>query len=246
MTASSAPVPGRPSPGDQPSAVLRAVRHGTAHVIAVTGHLDVASACQLGGALTRLAAAHPPDLDTAVIDLTRASVPATGLAALRAAARACGGTLTPRAAADGPGLQALRLGGLGGHLVVHPSLDDALNAAQPAEPGQLRCAASAWSGYTLVTVTGECDTTTAAQLGGAITGQLAEDTARTIVTLTGLRYLDSAGLRALIDARTRLASQGKSLALVNPAPSVAMIFDLTGVGTVFRIYPTLTAATADG
>jgi anti-sigma B factor antagonist len=246
VTASSAPVPGRPAPQDSQQAVLQVVRHGSAHVVQVTGYLDPASARRLEDDLTRLAAAHPPGLDTAVIDLTGADVTAAAAAALMAAARACQDALTLRAAATVPVLQALRLTGLHDHLVIHPSLDDALNSAQPAGPGQLRCTASAWPGYTLVTVTGECDMTTANQLSSAIIDESAQDTPRTIVTLTGLRFLDSAGLIALVRARVRLARQDKGLALVNPGPNVTKILDLTGADTVFRIYPTLAAAIAAG
>lgn len=223
---------------------MRAVRHGTAHVIQVTGYLDPASARRLEDDLTRLAAEPPPGLDTAVTDLTSADVTAAVAAALMAAARACQGALTLRVAAGGPALQALLLTGLHDHLVIHPTLDDALNSAQAAGPGQLRCAASAWPGYTLVTVTGECDMTTAPQLSDAIIGESAPETSRTIVTLTGVRFLDSAGLLALVKARVRLARQNKGLALVNPGPNVTKIFDLTGADTVFRIYPTLAAALA--
>ena len=246
MTASSAPVPERPVPQDSQQAALHHVRHGTAYVIQVTGFLDPASARQLEDDLIRLAAAHPPGLDTAVIDLTSADVTAAAAAALMAAARACQGALTLRAAATDPVLQALRLTGLHDHLVIHPSLDDALNAAQPAGPGQLRCAASVWPGYSLVTVTGECDMTTANQLSSAIIDESAQDIPRVIVALTGVRFLDSAGLIALVRARVRLARQEKSLILVNPGPNVTKIFDLTGADTVFRIYPTLAAAIAAG
>jgi anti-anti-sigma factor len=224
---------------------LLATRHGSAHVIQVTGDLDPASANQLEGEITQLIAEQAPGLDTAVIDLIRAGVNAVSVSALLAAARACRGALTLRVAADEPALSALRLTGLDDHLAIHAGLDDALNAAQPAGPGQLRCAASAWPGYALVTVTGECDTTTVARLTSVLTEQAAQDTRRIILGLSGLRFLDSRGLHSLIKARASLADRDKSLDLVNPRSNVVRVFELTGAGTVFRVYPTLASAVAD-
>ena len=72
------------------------------------------------------------------------------------------------------------------------------------------------------------------------------DTSRIIVSLTGLRFLDSAGLHTLLKAHKRLAREERELVLVNPRPNIAKVFDLTGTSTMFHIYPTLASAVADG
>jgi anti-anti-sigma factor len=221
------------------------VRHGSVHIIQIIGDVDLVGAAQLELAITRLAAAHPPELDTVTIDLTRAGLlAAAGTGALLAAAQACQGALTLRLAAAGPVLRALRLTGLHDYLAVHDTLDDALNIAQPAGPGQLRCAASAWPGYALVTVTGECDINTVKQFRSTLTGQETAEAARVIACMSGLRFLDSSGLQMLAKMHARQAGTGKPLMLVNPGPNVARLFEITGASKVFRIYSTLASAIA--
>jgi len=59
-----------------------------------------------------------------------------------------------------------------------------------------------------------------------------------VVTMDGLRYISSSGLRALLAARTALRKTGGDVLLCTLSPAVRDIFDMVGFDTIFKIYPT--------
>lgn len=76
-----------------------------------------------------------------------------------------------------------------------------------------------------VTASGEIDAHTAPTLAKAI------DAAGTDVTLdlSGVEFVDSSGLRVLIDAHQRLGDAGGSLTLVAPSEPVRRLLEISGV-----------------
>jgi len=88
------------------------------------------------------------------------------------------------------------------------------------------------SGAPIITVSGELDISNAASLqskvGSIIT---AERPARMIFDLSGLRFMDSAGIAVLIGA----ASKVDVVRLRNPSPIVRRVVELTGLSAVLPI-----------
>jgi anti-anti-sigma factor len=82
----------------------------------------------------------------------------------------------------------------------------------------------------------------AAALSGEI-AELAAQTRRVVIDLSGVEMIDAAGLGALISvALTAQASQG-SVKLAAPGNLVRQLLELTKLTSVFEVHPTLDAAT---
>jgi anti-sigma B factor antagonist len=98
------------------------------------------------------------------------------------------------------------------------------------------------NGTPVVSVMGEVDLATAPALERTLRGVAENRTGEVIVDLSGCRFLDSSGLRALIATRSRLERSKRPLALVLPNASVLRIFQITGLDELFETYPSLGAA----
>jgi anti-sigma B factor antagonist len=89
---------------------------------------------------------------------------------------------------------------------------------------------------------GEVDLATVKELERALLEARESRTGAVLVDLTGCTFLDSSGLRALVETRRRLERASRRLALVLSTPAVLRVFQLTALDHVFDIYPTLGAA----
>ena len=78
-----------------------------------------------------------------------------------------------------------------------------------------------------VTVNGEIDLDTSDEFGLALVG--VAPTGRVDVDLTGVSYIDSAGLRSLLTARTDLEERGAQLRVVSASTIVTRLFEIAGV-----------------
>lgn len=95
-------------------------------------------------------------------------------------------------------------------------------------------------GFKVVSLAGELDMMTVPALVSALA---AARRSRVIVDLSGLEFMDSSGVRALIDAQTPALSDGGSLVLVVRPESVpGRVVELTGLAEVIPIAETLAAA----
>jgi anti-sigma B factor antagonist len=81
----------------------------------------------------------------------------------------------------------------------------------------------------VLSLSGEADLTTAAELSDALAAQLAGGTPRLTVDLSGLRFADSAVIRELVLAGRKLKERDGGLELANPQPAVARALSLLGV-----------------
>lgn len=75
-------------------------------------------------------------------------------------------------------------------------------------------------------VTGEIDAHTAPEITEAI-GSWAADSLR--IDMSGVEFVDSSGLRVLIEAHQSRLAEGRSMTIVSPSPVVARLFDIAGV-----------------
>ena len=55
------------------------------------------------------------------------------------------------------------------------------------------------------------------------------------IDLSGVDFVDSSGLRALIEAHQQFQASGRSLTLVQPSAVVTRLFDISGVGDYLNV-----------
>jgi anti-anti-sigma factor len=80
-------------------------------------------------------------------------------------------------------------------------------------------------------VSGEVDLAVSATLLDAIlSAGLTGHNSDLVVDLSQVTFLDSSGIRTLVEAATRLANDGIGLRVTNPSPFVTKVFELSGVG----------------
>jgi anti-anti-sigma factor len=87
----------------------------------------------------------------------------------------------------------------------------------------------------VIILAGEADLTGAEQLSALITGQLAGGTRKLTIDVSGLRFADSASIRALVLAARTLKERGGRLVLVDPQQPVARLLALMGAEQMFTI-----------
>jgi anti-sigma B factor antagonist len=87
----------------------------------------------------------------------------------------------------------------------------------------------------VLTLSGEADLTTVAELTEALTAQLAIGARHLTVDLSRLRFADSAVIRALVLADRTLKQRGGGLVLAHPQPVVARALSLLGVDQAIEI-----------
>jgi anti-anti-sigma factor len=95
-------------------------------------------------------------------------------------------------------------------------------------------------GTLTVGVVGELDMSTSVRVEEAIS--FAPPADRVIVDLTQCSFLDSAGVRLLVKTHRELASAGGRVELVASDPNILRVLEITNVGTMMPVHPTLDAA----
>jgi len=102
-------------------------------------------------------------------------------------------------------------------------------APEPRSPAELRIRIDEADGATVLVLAGELDMTVAAKLSDALTTEcsLAED--RLVVDVSGLAFMDLAGLRRLLGLHSRLLGEGRAGIIVRGASgTVLRICEITG------------------
>lgn len=103
-------------------------------------------------------------------------------------------------------------------------------------PSNLEISVRRGDGRIVVAVRGECDVLTAPLLRDRLL-ELAGQSARTVVDLSGLEFLDCAGLRALLVGRRLAELLGGALVIAAPSPPAARVLQLTGLDRDLAIVP---------
>ena len=88
------------------------------------------------------------------------------------------------------------------------------------------------TGAQIVILSGELDSSNVAQLEARVASITAEPSRSLIFDLTGLQFMDSAGLAVLIGVATRT-----SVSLRNPSPVIRRVLEATGLSAVLAIEP---------
>ena len=96
--------------------------------------------------------------------------------------------------------------------------------------------------YTLVEVAGEADVTNSGDLQRALEAELAQQPRTLIIDLSGLRFMDSSALHALLTVNRAMDRQGGVLALVSPQAAVAKILRLTTADRLIPVFDSVAEA----
>ena len=113
---------------------------------------------------------------------------------------------------------------------------------QSGEPTGFETATSQLpDGSLVLAVDGELDLDTAGEFKAKLEDAIRFGSSRVIVDLTGCDFVDSSGLKALLQADIQLNGTGP-LTLIVPHANVLEVFEITHLDDHFVIHPTLEAA----
>ncbi|MEW6578717.1 MAG: STAS domain-containing protein [Chloroflexota bacterium] len=87
----------------------------------------------------------------------------------------------------------------------------------------------------IVEIVGRIDNAHAATLTEQADSALAHGRPHLILDMSAVSFINSAGLRALMQIARRAGAAGGSLTIVNPSQPVEKVLELVGLDTVFRI-----------
>jgi anti-sigma B factor antagonist len=112
---------------------------------------------------------------------------------------------------------------------------NAPRAGGSASGAPLSFSVSLGPGYAVVAVSGEIDMTVAAQFRERLASVLTGGVPRMVVDLSGVPFMDSAGLGVLTGLHRVMTSQGGLLVLASPRQAVARVLSLTDVDQVIPV-----------
>ena len=101
--------------------------------------------------------------------------------------------------------------------------------------GLLDISVKAGASGPVMKLSGESDLTTAGQLSGALSPQLASGARHLTIDLSALRFADSAMFRVLIEACRAFEDAGGTVDLLRPQPVAARAIQLLGIDQVLAI-----------
>ena len=87
----------------------------------------------------------------------------------------------------------------------------------------------------VITLSGETDITTVAELSELVTAQLSGGTLHLTIDASGLGFADSASVRVLVLAARTLRQRGGGLVLLRPQRPLARMLDIMGAGQMITI-----------
>jgi anti-sigma B factor antagonist len=101
-------------------------------------------------------------------------------------------------------------------------------------------------GLVALLLSGELDIETVPVLEAEIERVLADAPATVVLDLPGLEFLDSTGLRAILEAQERLRNQGTQLVLTHARRTVQLTFVITGLDAHLSFIDNLAQLTGKG
>jgi anti-anti-sigma factor len=108
----------------------------------------------------------------------------------------------------------------------------------------VRLASGPAPGQIVLSVTGDIDFNSAPQLRDALSRSGAAPAWLVVVDLSGVPFMATDGIHALLDASDAMRAEGASLVLACADPSVARVLSLIGVDQLIPVAATLTEALA--
>jgi len=156
-----------------------------------------------------------------------------------------------------------RIGGLGWHLVAkvmneirHQGLGTAGNeltmikrfaageSASPIMQGHLamQIEVERRGAMTIARVQGNVDGMTSAELNRVLGGEVADGGHRMVVSLEGVDYTSSAGLRVLLSVVKEARGRGGDVRLAGVRDNVRKVLELSGFTSILKLYPDVASA----
>lgn len=99
----------------------------------------------------------------------------------------------------------------------------------------LRASVSAGESGQVITLSGETDITTVAELSELVTAQLSGRTLHLTLDASGLSFADSVSVRVLVLAARTLRQRGGGLVLLRPQRPLARMLEIMGAGQMITI-----------
>jgi anti-sigma B factor antagonist len=99
----------------------------------------------------------------------------------------------------------------------------------------LRASMSAGESGPVITLSGETDVSTVAELSELVTAQLAGGTLHLTIDASGLRFADSASVRMLVLAARTLQQRGGGLVLLRPQQVLVRMLEIMGADQMITI-----------
>ena len=99
----------------------------------------------------------------------------------------------------------------------------------------LRASVSAGESGPVITLSGETDMTTVAELSELVTAQLSGGTLHLTVDASGLSFADSVSVRVLVLAARTLRQRGGGLVLLRPQRVLARMLEVMGADQMITI-----------
>ena len=93
------------------------------------------------------------------------------------------------------------------------------------------------AGEQVLAVRGEIDLASVDDFRRALESLIREARSPALVDLSGVTFIDSTGMAALMSARGTADAAGVELVLVEPSPQVRMVLELTDLWTHFKTRP---------
>lgn len=94
----------------------------------------------------------------------------------------------------------------------------------------------------LITVAGRIDSSNASELDSKLQASMNNGRYRLVLELSGVNYMSSAGLRAVVSALRQCKRQGGDVRLANISSRVNEVLNLAGLTSVFQTFDDATAA----
>lgn len=94
----------------------------------------------------------------------------------------------------------------------------------------------------VVTVDGRIDSSNASQLDEAFNGLTEEGRYQLVADLSGVEYMSSAGLRALVAVLRECKKHRGDVRIASPSERMQEVLNLAGLNSVFTVYDDTTAA----
>jgi anti-sigma B factor antagonist len=96
----------------------------------------------------------------------------------------------------------------------------------------------------LVTAEGRIDSSTAGDLGSALTRVINDGQTRIVLDIGGVDYMSSAGLREMVSALKKVRAGDGDMRIAQVTERVYEVFELSGLSTIFQIFDSQSEALA--
>jgi anti-anti-sigma factor len=96
----------------------------------------------------------------------------------------------------------------------------------------------------ILSVNGRFDAVSTSYFAQVVNEQIAAGYQRLVVDLKKVNFLDSSGIKALVQATQLARQQGGDFRVANARGHVKFVLNLASIGSLIKVYPNVVSATA--